>query len=409
MQIVMWETERLVPYTANPRRNDHAVALMAAAIKEFGFRVPILARRSGEIVDGHMRHKAARLLDLATVPVILCDDWTETQVKAFRIAVNKSAEWAEWDTDLLAVELSDLQSLGSDLSATGFTKAEFSPLLEHHGLQISPDDVPPIPKNPITGNGDLWILGDHRLLCGSSTHAEDVARVMNGERGMVMATDPPYGITYDTVKSRPGASRKSTSWEKIINDDLDGESLRTFLESVFRQAKALALAPSAAWYIWHPNMHHTASAFFAAAESVDVLHHCQIIWVKPRIIFGFGCYHWQHESCLMGWVRGQRPPFYGARNQATVWNVDYDGKKNAVGRVHPAQKPVGLFTPPILNHCRAGEIAFEPFSGSGSQIIAAEMLGRKCYAIEIAPGFCDVAVARWEQATGKKARRIKGG
>lgn len=256
--------------------------------------------------------------------------------------------------------------------------------------------------------GKLVLKSQHRLLCGDSTKAEDVARVMGGEQGKLANTDPPYGVAY-TDEARVLAERahgrpeRETKWEDgIENDDLlDGEKLQAFLESAIRCAVP-HLVDNAAWYLWHPML--TQGTFFAAAAAAaDILIHRQIIWAKPSMLFGFGDYHWQHELCFYGWRRGNRPEFLGQRNQTTLWSMKHDTSNG--NREHPTQKPLDLFAIPIRNHTREGDVVYEPFSGSGSQIIAAEQLSRRCYAIEISPAYVDVAVKRWETLTGRKAVR----
>jgi DNA modification methylase len=209
------------------------------------------------------------------------------------------------------------------------------------------------------------------------------------------------------VASKPDGHQRKAPWETIENDNLVDENIQPFLERCFRALKAEALAPNAAWYLWHA---HLTGAFFAAAAAAaaDVLLHRQIIWKKPRFIIGMGLYHWAHEPAFMGWVRGNKPPFYGERNQTSVWEIDYDGKANPTDRIHPTQKPVELFKIPIRNHTKPGEICAEPFSGSGSQIIAAEQLGRRCFACEISPTFCAVSIQRWADLTGGKPERAEG-
>jgi DNA modification methylase len=199
-----------------------------------------------------------------------------------------------------------------------------------------------------------------------------------------------------------GSGKGGAGWGDIDNDIDDGPKLQSFLEAVFRSATSNALAENAAWYLWHAQM---TQAFYAAAAAAaaDLLIHRQIIWVKPSLMFGHGDYHWKHELCFYGWVKGHRPPFYGERNQVTVWEI---GNETApTDRDHPTQKPVALWDAPILNHTKPGEVVYEPFSGSGTQIIAAEQKGRKCRAIEISPGYVDVAVQRWEKLTGRTAKR----
>lgn len=233
----------------------------------------------------------------------------------------------------------------------------------------------------------------HRLLVGDSTKAEDVERVMGGEKAGLMNTDPPYGIkqdvqaNYDAANSVDGTNRKN-QFTEIANDALTGEELQAFLEDCIRTSLP-HLTDTPAFYLWHPML--TQGTFFAAAAAAaaDILIHRQIIWVKPHFIFGRGDYHWKHELCFYGWIKGQRCPWLGERNQSSVWEFNIGEVK-----IHPTQKPVELFAAPIVNHLNTGEIAYEPFAGSGPQFIAAEQLGRRCFGLEIEPKFCAVILER---------------
>lgn len=248
-----------------------------------------------------------------------------------------------------------------------------------------------------TALGQVWEIGAHRLMCGDSTKAEDVARLMDGQRAALMATDPPYGVAY-TDDTRVAADRahvrqaRMPKWEDgIDNDEKTGEDIQPFLEACFRAAIASALEPTAAWYLWHA---HKTQAFFAAAAAAaaNLVLHRQIIWVKPSLLFGFGDYHWRHELCFYGWVQGHRPPFYGERNQTSVWEITNETSNGK--RVHPTQKPVEIFAIPMRNHTKPGEVCFEPFGGSGSQLVAAEQLGRRCFAMELDPRYAAVILER---------------
>ena len=390
MKVEMMAVERLVPYARNPRQNDNAVDAVAASIREFGFRVPVVCDESMTLLTGHTRLKAAHKLGLKEIPVHVAENLTEAQKKAFRIADNKLGELAEWDNDLLALELEDLRMADFDLGTLAFDEGEVDELLA--SLDATPEgetdagEVPEVQPEAISKFGDVWLLGRHRIMCGDSTDAGSVALLMNGERAQLMQTDPPYGVDYNNAERvNPG----------VANDDMTGDELQAFLEAIIRAALP-NLDPHAAFYLWHPML--TQGTFFAAAAAADILIHRQIIWAKPSLLLGRGDYHWQHELCFYGWVRGNRPPFYGPRNQTTLWPMGKETSKE-----HPTAKPVCLWLPPIQNHTKAGEVMYEPFSGSGSQIIAAEQTGRRCYAMELSPQYVDVAVRRWQQFTGKVA------
>ena len=248
-----------------------------------------------------------------------------------------------------------------------------------------------------TATGQMWLLDsgngyDHRLICGDCTDASVVARVMGGERAALFATDPPYGANAGNI----GFTAQRDELELITNDDLIDTTMQKWLETAFR-AWVPVLNDNAAWYLWHPML--TQGYFAAAAAAAAVIIHRQIIWVKEQFIFGRGDYHWQHELCFFGWIQGHRPPFYGERNQSTVWNVPWGVKRSEIG--HPTAKPPELWDAPIRNHTKPGEICAEPFCGSGAQIIACERLGRRCRACEIEPGYVAVALERWATMTGR--------
>jgi DNA modification methylase len=405
-KIEHWPIDKLIPYSRNPRtHSDAQVAQIAASIREFGFTNPVLIDGNGNIIAGHGRVLAARKLGMQEVPCIRMEHLTETQRRAYIIADNKLALNAGWDDELLAVELKELSDVGFDLELTGFDFDELSALIDVDSDQVTdgltdPDDVPETKPEAITKPGDIWLLGDHRLMCGDSTVAEHVENLMAGQKAVLMQTDPPYGVSHVATKNGipdSGFSDMESRWEHIKNDDLQDEKLQEFLEAAFKHAASIALVENAAWYLWHAYL--TQGFFAAAAAAADVLLHRQIIWVKPSFVLTrSGMYHWRHEPCFYGWRKGNPPPWYGDKNQSSVWEIGRDK-----GTEHPTQKPVALWLPPIYNHTKPGEIIYEPFSGSGSQIIAAEQTGRRCYAMELSPQYVDVAVRRWQQFTGKRA------
>jgi DNA modification methylase len=400
MHIEMWSIGRIKEYGGNPRQiSDAAVAAVARSIREFGFKVPVLTDSDGVLIAGHTRVRAARQEGLTEVPVITADDLTPEQIRAFRIADNKLHELATWDNELLSIELSELLSADFDLDVIGFDGDELAKLMGREvadGL-CDPDEVPAPPAEAISKPGDMWILGDHRLLCGDSTNAEDIARLLDGEKAALCATDPPYLVDY--TGERPNGTGKdwTATYREIDIQDADG-----FFRGLFRNVIA-SLAPNAAIYCWHA---HKRQALIARVwEDLGILDHQQIIWVKPSPVFGRVFWHFRHEPCMMGWIKGSQPPHDGDQSVNSVWEIDWEGKSRIVGNEHPTQKPVEIFARPMRKHTKRGDVCFEPFSGSGSQLIAAEQLGRRCFAIEISPVFVDVAVQRWEAFTGRKAER----
>ena len=372
------------------KHGEQNLATIKASLNRFGQQKPIVVDANGVVRAGNGTLMAAKALGWKEIAVVR-STLAGSEATAYAIADNRTAELAEWDDDALKQTLAALQIEDEDLAvATGFDAKEIDALLAPD--EVTEDEVPEPPVEPITKPGDLWLLGNHRLLCGDSTKAEDVERLMAGAKALLCQTDPPYGIAYVSNAQSKG---QATSHVEIENDELDGEKLQAFLEATIRAAVPW-LVDNCAFYLWHPML--TQGTFFAAAAAADILIHRQIIWCKPSLVFGRGDYHWQHELCFYGWRKGHRPEFYGERNQTTLWHVGRETSKD-----HPTAKPVAIWEPPFRNHTKKGDVVYEPFSGSGSQLIAAEQLGRKCYGMEISPAYCDVIVKRWETLTGKKA------
>ncbi|MEO5364626.1 MAG: ParB N-terminal domain-containing protein, partial [Magnetococcus sp. DMHC-8] len=399
-------------------RNDEVVDRMVGAIREFGFRIPIVAKSDGTVVDGHLRLKAARRLGLEEVPVVLADDLSEAQIKAFRLLANQSASWAQWDEDLLRVELEELRTLDFDLEMTGFDLSEIDRLLDGEGDGDGSGDtggsdgenkMPPPPPDPVSRPGDLWVLGEHRLLCGDSTKAEDVIRLMNGERAILFATDPPYLVDYTggnhppskvnptTGKRRGGGKDWTDTYGKTWDDADQGPEL---YQGYMRQAIDHAIDDHAAWYCWHASKRQAMVE--AVWEEMGAFVHQTIIWNKNTSILSRTHYLWKHEPCFFGWMRGNRPPrLEGSDNCTTVW--DMKGLAGEERPEHPTPKPLEAFGIPMRQHVEKGGLCYEPFSGGGSQIMAGEANHRRVYAMEISPIYVDVAVQRFIKFTGKIA------
>jgi len=385
----------LAPNPRNWRKHPKAQAdALRGVLAEVGIADAVLAREREdgvlELVDGHLR---AETLGDREVPVLVLD---VNEEEAWKILATHDplAAMAEADPQILDDLLREVETSNEQLKAMLDELGRESGVVDQP-REIVEDQVPEPPADPITKPGDLWLLGEHRLLCGDSTKAEDVERLMAGAKAALLQTDPPYGIAYVANAKSKG---QAVSHEDIENDELDGAKLQEFLELTIT-AVLPHLTDNCAFYLWHPML--TQGTFFAAsAAAADILIHRQIIWCKPSLVFGRGDYHWQHELCFYGWRKGFRPDFYGERNQTTLWHVGRETSKE-----HPTAKPVALWEPPFRNHTRKGDVVYEPFSGSGSQLIAAEQLGRKCYGMEISPAYCDVIVKRWETLTGKKATR----
>ena len=405
--IVTRPVSSLIPYARNPRKNDAVVDQMVASIREFGFKIPVLAKSDGSVIDGHLRLKAAQRLGMEAVPTILCDEWTEAQVKAFRLLVNRSANWAEWDEELLKLELADLKAWNYNLELTGFDSKEVEELLRPTFDDEAENAVIEPPENPITQPGDVWILGQHRLLCGDCTKAENVLRLLAGAEPGLMVTDPPYGIQLDSEwRDRAGLNGHGPAEPSYMKRRTEGHRNTTISEDTRADwSEAFALVPSLqVAYVWH------ASKF--TREVLDGLlrigfvHHQQIIWDKGRTVLTRTHYWFQHEPAW--YVRKKNAPWFGkAGENSTIWFSPSPkfimGGSDEEKFDHPTQKPVALMRRPILNHTRPGETIYEPFSGSGTTMIAAETVGRSCFAIELDPRYIDVAVQRWQQLTGKTA------
>ena len=386
----MWEISRFVPYVRNPRKNDSAVDRMVSSIAEFGFKIPVLARSDGEVVDGHLRLKAAAKLGLSQIPVILCDEWTPTQVKAFRLMVNRSVDWAEWDADLLGLELVELKELDFDLGLTGFDADELDTYLA--AIEASPgltdeDAAPALPQTPVSRPGDLWTLGPHRVLCGDATRIEDVERLMNGEKGDMVFTDPPYNVAYE------GYTKEKLT---IQSDRMSEGEFEQFLQGAFSNYRHI-LKPGASLYVCHASS--VQRQFQAAIESAGFAVRCQLIWAKNTFAWGHGRYKYQHEPLFYCHVAGETDAWYGDRSQSTLWME----KKPAANRLHPTMKPVELIERALRNSSKAGDCVVDLFGGSGSTLIACGRRGRNARILELDPRYTDVIVTRWEAFTGKVA------
>lgn len=380
----------LVPFARNSRtHSDEQVAQIAASIREFGWTNPILIDGDNGILAGHGRLLAARKLGMAEVPCIVLDHLTDAQKRALVIADNKLALNAGWDAELLSSELAGLGEDGFDLGITGFGEDELAALLAEktEGL-TDPDDIPEPPADPVSVLGDVWILGKHRIVCGDSTDADVVAKCLNGVEPHLMVTDPPYGVNYDADwRNHTGDStRTGRATGKVLNDDNADWS------------EAWALFPGDVAYVWHAgNMAHIVAESLVA-NGLQI--RAQIIWNKSSMVISRGDYHPKHEPCWYAVRKGRKGHYVGGRKQTTVWDIAKP-QKSETG--HSTQKPVECMKRPIENNSSPGQAVYEPFSGSGTTIIAGEMTGRSIHAIELNPAYVDVAVKRWQDFTGQQA------
>lgn len=387
----------LIPYARNSRtHSDEQVAQIAASIREFGFTNPVLIDAEGGIIAGHGRVMGARQLGMETIPCLRLGHLSEAQKRAYIIADNKLALNAGWDDEMLALEFKDLGELGFDLDLTGFGGDEIDQLLAELDAmpegETDADAVPEVQAEAISQPGDVWLLGKHRIMCGSSTVATDVEKLLGGGMPHLMVTDPPYGIEYDAdwrndALRADGTPIAGRAVGKVLNDDI----------ADWREA--WALFPGEVAYVWcapGPLNCVVHDSLFDSGFHPRM----QIVWAKSQLVIGRGHYHSQHENCWYAVKKGGTGHWQGDRKQTTLWDIP---KPQESETGHSTQKPIECMKRPIENNSRAGDSIYEPFSGSGTTIIAAEQTGRICYAMELSPNYVDVAVRRWQQYTGKAA------
>jgi DNA modification methylase len=391
-----WPIERLLPYIRNARTHSEAqIAQIAASIAEFGFTAPILAGSDGVIVAGHGRLAAARKLGLASVPVVVLEHLTPTQRRALVIADNKIAENAGWDEELLRLELAELQEADFDLALTGFDADELLEIMAGEETtsegNTDEDAAPEVPVNPVSKPGDVWIMGQHRLLCGDSTDAASYDTLLGTERVAMIFQDPPYNVDYaNTAKDKLRGTNRP-----ILNDNL-GDGFQDFLLNAFK-----------------PTLSHCSGAIYVAMSSseLDTLQAAFrsaggkwstfIIWAKNTFTLGRSDYQRQYVPILYGWPEGTTRHWCGDRDQGDVWHFN----KPRVNDLHPTMKPVELVERAIRNSSRPGDVVLDPFGGSGTTLIAAEKSGRQARLIELDPKYVDVIVRRWQEYAGAQAMR----
>lgn len=391
MEIENIKIEDLSPYARNSRtHSDEQVAQVAASIKEFGFTNPVLIDSDDGIIAGHGRVLAARKLKMPEVPCIRLGHLTESQKKAYIIADNKLALNSGWDEEMLKLELLELKELDYDIDVIGFNADELMALLDEQeateGL-TDKDAVPEAPEEPVTKLGDVWLLGNHRLMCGSSTVISDMDKLVNERKVDMWLTDPPYNVAYE------GKTKDALT---IENDSMGNDEFRQFLRDAYVTADAVMKA-GAVFYIWHADSegYNFRGAAFDAGWKVR---QC-LIWKKSTMVMGRQDYHWKHEPCLYGWKEGAGHLWATDRKQTTILEFDKPSRNGE----HPTMKPVGLFEYQMLNNTKGGDIILDSFGGSGTTIIAAEKNGRIGYLMELDPKYCDVIINRWQDFTGKEA------
>jgi DNA modification methylase len=427
MQVELRPISSIRPYESNPRINDAAVDAVAASIKEFGFRQPIVVDEQNVIIVGHTRYKAALKLGLETVPVHVAVGLTPAQAKAYRLADNQTATLSQWDQDLLPLELTALQEMGYDLELTGFSADELLRLIDSgtEGGQTDPDDIPEPPDEATTKPGDLWILGKHRLLCADSSEAGDVDRLLDGAAVHLVNTDPPYNVKVEPrsnnaiaaglssfqgtthhqgldvarhpEKAKPTQRKLRAKDRPLANDFVSDDEFDRLLRAWFGNL-ARVLLPGHGFYIWggyancgnYPPVLKEMGLYFSQA----------IIWDKQHPVLTRKDYMGAHEWCFYGWREGAGHHFYGPNNATDLWAIK---KVNPQSMIHLTEKPVELASRAMEYSSKPGENVLDLFGGSGSTLIAAEQTGRKAFLMELDPLYCDVIVSRWEQFTGKKA------
>ena len=392
MKIKMMKIADVIPYEKNPRINEKAIEPVAQSIKEFGFQQPIVIDKDNVIICGHTRVLAAKKLGLKEIPCVVAENLTPQQIKAYRIADNKTGEIAEWDYELLPVEIRELQGMEFDLSVLGFDTEELDTLLNGNSNEntvadgeTDADAAPEVPEEPVSELGKVYQLGKHRLMCGDSTKDEDVARLMDGALADMVFTDPPYGVSY-----KGGNHPNSRPWEIIKNDDLRDDTLGGFLLKAFTNIKT-HLRAKRAFYIWFASSNHML--FEQAIIDAGLKSKQELIWNKGMIL-SHADYHWAYEPCFYGCKADENCEWFGDRTQTTVWDIKKD---NTATYVHPTQKPTALAIKAMFNSSQPGEIVLDLFGGSGSTLIACEQTNRECRTMEFDPKYVDVIRQRWAE------------
>lgn len=393
LRVEYWPIDRLIPSARNARTHSAAqVAEIAGSIRTFGFTNPILVGDEADVVAGHGRLAAARLLGFTEVPVIPLRNLDDVERRQLMLADNRIALNAGWDAEMLKLELTDLSKLGADLQILGFSEQELAVALGAPGAGLVPEDeVPALGEVAISRPGDVWLLGPHRIGCGDCRDAATVSAMLAGALPQLMVTDPPYGVEYDPEWRHRRGVNNSAKKGKILNDEIAD------------WAPAWGLFPGEIAYVWHGALRSTivAESLFKSGFAIRA----QIIWAKERLVMSQGDYHWQHEPCWYA-VR-KKGNWTGDRKQTTLWTIP-SGSQDAETK-HATQKPVECMRRPMLNNSSPGQAIYEPFLGSGTTLIAAQSCLRVCFAIEIDPLFVDLAIRRWQAFTGEPAKRESDG
>lgn len=391
LQVERWPVDRLIPRATNPRTHSaQQVAQIAASIREWGWTNPILVGADNRVIAGHGRLLAARKLGMSEVPVIVLGHLSEAQCRALVIADNQLALNAGWDEEMLRLELATLREEDFNVDLIGFDDEELARLLADQDAAAGltdEDAVPELPEAPVTVLGDLWILGDHRVLCGDATSEPDVHRLLSGDAADLVFTDPPYNVDYE------GYTEERL---KIQGDRMTREQFQHFLLDTFSSYRTV-VKPGASLYVCHSSSWQRESQNAMEAAGFEI--RCQIIWSKNTFAWGFGRYKFQHEPLFYAHVAGRKDPWYGDKSQSTLW----EERKPAANRIHPTAKPVELVERALMNSSKAGDLVVDLFGGSGSTLIGCERRNRKSRLMEIDPKYVDCIVRRWQEYTGKQA------
>lgn len=386
MKVIEMDINEVKPYENNPRINEGGVEATANSIKEFGWQQPLVVDKDHIIIVGHTRLKAAEKLGLKKVPVVVAGGLSEDQVKAYRLADNKTGELSDWNIDMLDIELGDIEEL--DMSDFGF---DDSVDIFDDDQEVSEDEFDEeVPDEPKAKLGQIYQLGRHRLMCGDSTDPDQVATLLDGKEADLLITDPPYNVAYEG---------KTEDKLTIKNDKQEDSEFYLFLKKAF-MAAASNMRPGASFYIWYSSSESVN--FTNAANESGLTVHEVLIWKKNQMVLGRNDYHWQHEPCLYGWKNDGPHSWYSDRKQTTILEFD----KPRQSKLHPTMKPILLFDYQMKNNTKAGDVVLDLFGGSGTTLIACEQNKRDAYLMELDPRYVDVIIKRWEEFTGEKAELV---
>jgi DNA modification methylase len=408
MLIEYWPIDRPKDYPKNARKwSGQAIEKVAASIRAYGCRQPVVVDVHDVIVIGHLRRAAARFLGLTEIPVHVARDLTPAQVRGLRLADNRTNQESSWDEVLLASEIADLSNLDFDLGLTGFDVHELDVLLRDPLDEEKANQAPPLPEVATSRPGDVWLCGDHRVLCGDATSAQDIARLLGERKPRLMVTDPPYGISLDSEwRDRAGINKHGPAEASYMKRRVEGHTQTTISgDTIADWSHAFELVPSLqVVYVWHASVY--TREVLDGLLRIGFLYPQQIIWNKGRAVLTRTHYWYAHEPCA--YARKKNAPWFGkAGENSTVWEVASPkfimGGSDEEKFDHPTQKPIELMRRPILNHTKRGELVYDPFLGSGTMLAAAELTERVCYGLELDPKYVDVVVLRWQGLTGKQA------